>query len=93
MSHMSKSSSEQRSLGRRISGVTMPIARKRAKWCRNWPCLCGSGKKYKHCCLADINKLTQADRNEAVREIPEDIQEVVRQHREAQAEKGLITDE
>lgn len=22
-----------------------------AKWGRNWPCVCGSGKKYKKCCI------------------------------------------
>lgn len=88
---MSKLSSEQRSLGRRINGVTMPIGRKRTKWSRNWPCLCGSGKKYKHCCLKDISQLTQSDGNAKVQELPEDVQEVVRRHLEAQENGGTKT--
>ncbi len=31
--------------------VTQPIKREYPKWGRNWPCFCGSGLKFKKCCL------------------------------------------
>lgn len=74
---MNKKSSELRSLSRRMSGVTMPISRKRTKWGRNWPCLCGSEKKYKNCCLDNINSLTASDGNAKVEALPEDIQKMI----------------
>ncbi len=86
---MSNKLSERRSLARRISGVTMPIERRRMKWQRNWPCLCGSKIKYKNCCLGDTNRLTSSDGNAQVKEIPENIQKMVDAHLKAkeQAEK------
>jgi len=74
---MSRTSSESRSLGRRLAGVTMPIGRKRMKWGRNWLCLCGSGKKYKVCCLEQITSLTTSDGNASVTKLPEDIQKMI----------------
>jgi len=65
--------SEQRSLKRRIAGVTMPITRKRAKWGRNWLCLCGSKKKYKNCCMKDIEALDNEDQNARVSPIPQEM--------------------
>lgn len=59
---MSKKS-KLRSIQRRVSGVTMPIRRKRMRWRRNWNCLCGSGEKYKRCCMQDIESLTVVDGN------------------------------
>ncbi len=73
---MSKKS-EQRNLARRISGVTMPIARKRTKWGRNWLCLCGSEKKYKRCCLKEIDSITVFDGNANVTPLSEDIQKMI----------------
>lgn len=80
---MSKKQSEQRSLSRRISGVTMPIKRKRTKWGRNWFCLCGSGKKYKNCCINEIDDLTKYDNNAEVSELSKDVQELINAHRKA----------
>ena len=77
---MSKKQSEQRSLGRRIAGVTMPIGRKRIKWGRNWLCLCGSGVKYKNCCLDEIETLTVSDGNATVVKLSEDIQHLIDLH-------------
>jgi len=85
---MSNKLSERRSLGRRIAGVTMPIERKRMKWKRNWPCLCGSDKKYKNCCLKDIDALTASDGDATVRKLPEDIQKMIDAHIEADKGKG-----
>lgn len=59
---MSKKS-KLRSIQRRVSGVTMPIHRKRMRWLRNWNCLCGSKKKYKVCCMQDIESMTVVDGN------------------------------
>jgi len=33
------------------NAVTQPIKRTLPKWGRNWLCSCGSGLKYKKCCL------------------------------------------
>lgn len=85
--NMSKQSSDQRSLGRRILGTTMPIGRKRMKWGRNWPCLCGSEKKYKNCCMNEIESLTISDGNAKVQTIPEDMQKKIDDYIEAQKEK------
>lgn len=74
---MSKRSSELRSLGRRISDVTMPITRRRMRWGRNWPCLCGSEKKYKRCCMAEIDSFTASDSNANITALPEDIQKMI----------------
>jgi len=73
---MSKKS-KQRNVARRISGVTMPISKKRIKWNRNWKCLCGSNKKYKHCCMKDLDALTLSDGNMVVRDVPEDVQDFI----------------
>lgn len=54
---------EKLSLQKRLRGVTMPIRRKRMRWLRNWNCLCGSGRKYKVCCMQDIESLTVVDGN------------------------------
>jgi len=82
---------ERRNLRRRIQGVTMPIGRKRTRWGRNWPCLCGSGKKYKHCCIGDIDALTASDGNADVTKLPEDIQKMIDAHRKAEEEaKGKL---
>ena len=74
---MSNKLSEQRSLNRRLAGVTMPIRRKRIKWGRNWLCLCGSGKKYKKCCINEINNITISDGNANVLALSEDIQKMI----------------
>lgn len=84
---MSKQQSVQRSLGRRIAGVTMPISRKRMRWGRNWPCLCGSGAKYKNCCVGDIEAITASDGNASVAKLSEDIQAMVDAHRKAAEEE------
>lgn len=73
--------SELRNLNRRIDGVTMPILRKRVKWQRNWPCLCGSEKKYKKCCMAEIDNLTASDGNANVVKLSEDVQKFIDAHR------------
>lgn len=90
---MSKKLSEQRNLKRRIEGVTMPIKRKRTKWGRNWLCLCGSGKKYKVCCLGDINDLTMYDGNAKVSELSEDIQKLIEAHRKVSNKGGTYKNE
>ena len=74
---MSNRLSEQRSLGRRLAGVTMPIGRRRMRWGRNWLCLCGSDIKYKRCCMAEIDSLTSSDSNSKVQELPEDIKKMI----------------
>ncbi len=86
-----KRSSAERNLGKRIFGVTMPIERKRVKWGRNWPCMCGSNKKYKNCCHKMTEALTLQDGNANVVELSEDVQKLVKVHQEAIAaaeEKG-----
>lgn len=80
---MRKRSSVERSLNRRILGVTMPIRNKRMRWGRNWPCMCGSEKKYKNCCQQNTNALTLADGNADVVELSEDVQKLVKTHQEA----------
>lgn len=79
---MSRKLSEQRSLSRRFSGVTMPISRRRAKWNRNWLCICESGKKYKHCCMDEINSFTAHDGNANIEVLPESVQKMIDTHRE-----------
>lgn len=81
---MKQKRSEQRNLSNRLAGVTLPISRKRTKWGRNWPCLCGSGKKYKKCCINEINNITTSDGNANVESLPEDIQKMI----DARQEKG-----
>ncbi len=66
-----------RNINKRLAGITMPICRKRMKWGRNWLCLCGSDKKYKHCCIAEITSLTAQDGNAVVEQLPEAIQKMV----------------
>ena len=78
-----KRSSAERNLGKRIFGVTMPIERKRIKWGRNWPCICGSNKKYKNCCYETTEALTRQDDNANVVELSEDVQKLVKMHQEA----------
>lgn len=85
---MKKMLSKQRSLGKRISGITMPITRKRMRWSRNWPCLCGSGKKYKKCCLGEMNSITTADGNANIELIPEDMQKMIQVYLDQQKEKN-----
>lgn len=87
---MSNKSSERRNLGRRIAGVTMPISRKRMKWKRNWLCLCGSEKKYKNCCLSDIDALTVVDGDANVEALSEDIQKMIDAHSKAEKKKSEI---
>lgn len=70
---MKASSKKHRMLRKRVNDVTMPIHRKRTKWGRNWLCLCGSGKKYKHCCLDDIKALDCNDQNANVTPIPQEM--------------------
>ena len=67
----------------------MPIRRKRVKWGRNWPCLCGSGKKYKHCCIDEINDFTMFDGNANVEALSEDIQKMIDVHRKKQQNGGV----
>lgn len=90
---MSNKLSERRNLARRMSGVTMPIGRKRVKWGRNWPCLCGSDKKYKNCCINEIDSLTCVDGNADVTALPEDIQKLIDEHnqREGKQKGGTKT--
>lgn len=57
------------------------------KWGRNWPCLCGSEKKYKNCCMNEIESLTISDGNAKVQTIPEDMQKKIDDYIEAQKEK------
>lgn len=80
--------SERLSLQRRIQGIIMPIRRRRIKWGRNFPCLCGSEKKYKHCCMAEIDGFTLSDGNANVTELPEDIRKMIDIHRKTWKEKN-----
>lgn len=80
---MSSKLLKQRSLQKRIQGVTMPISRKRMKWGRNWLCLCGSKIKYKNCCIGKIGDLTASDGNAQVEALSEDIQRIIDNHKEA----------
>lgn len=89
---MSNKLSERRSLGRRLSGVTMPISRKRTRWGRNWPCLCGSAEKYKYCCMAEIDAITISDGNAVVRVLSEDIQKMISDHQRQQKSGGIKKD-
>lgn len=86
---MIKKLSEQRSLGRRLAGITTPISRKRMQWGRNWLCLCGSGVKYKKCCMSDIDNLTDSDGNATIDPLPEDIQKMIAAQKKALNEGGL----
>lgn len=61
----------------------MPITRKRIKWSRNWPCLCGSEKKYKNCCMNEIESLTISDGNAKVRKLSEDVEKMIAAEQEA----------
>jgi hypothetical protein len=81
---MSKKQSLRRNIGRRIIGTTMPITRRRARWGRNWPCLCGSGKKYKQCCLSELDAITASDGNANVQPLSEDVHNLIKSHQEAQ---------
>lgn len=81
---MSRKQSLDRNISRRIAGVTMPITRRRTRWGRNWPCLCGSGKKYKKCCLSELEDITISDGNEKVQPISEDIQKLIAIHQISQ---------
>lgn len=55
----------------------MPIKRKRCKWGRNSLCLCGSGKKFKNCCLDQIDALTSQDSNADVQSLSPDLEQLV----------------
>ncbi len=48
--------------------ITMPITRKRPRWQRNWPCVCGSGKKFKSCCLSQSEIMDSLDGNQEIKE-------------------------
>ncbi len=86
---MKQKSSEQRSLQRRIANITMPITRRRMRWGRNWPCLCGSEKKYKRCCLREIDAITVSDGNANVVALSKDVQEIISAHQKAQKNGGM----
>lgn len=75
-------------LQRRVQDITMPITRKRIKWGRNWPCLCGSGRKYKACCLGEIDSVTALDGNANTTNTPEDVQRIIDAQHEAQKNGG-----
>lgn len=47
----------------KISPKTQPIRKKRMRWNRNWKCVCGSDKKYKKCCMKEIEELNLIDQN------------------------------
>ncbi len=85
---MSNKLSKQRSLGRRIAGVTMPIGRRRMRWGRNWLCLCGSDIKYKKCCLKDIEDLTASDGNAVVEALPESVADIVKANKKGLTKNG-----
>jgi hypothetical protein len=85
---MKQKPSVVRNIAKRISGVTMPIGRKRMRWLRNWPCLCGSENKYKNCCMKDIESLTSSDGNVTTKSLPKEIQETVDALRKAAEKKG-----
>lgn len=89
VSDMNQKPSAVRSITRRISGVTMPIGRKRMRWLRNWLCLCGSAKKYKNCCMAAMEKLTSSDGNMTIESLPEEVQIVIDAHHEAKGKGGV----
>lgn len=59
----------------KLQPTTKPIRRKRVKWNRNWQCLCGSGKKYKRCCLKEVEQLTSIDQNATTENEDESCQE------------------
>jgi hypothetical protein len=88
---MSKQS-ERRSLDRRIAGVTMPIGRKRIRYGRNFPCLCGSGKKYKRCCMEQIDTTTAHDGNATVIELSQDVQKMIDYLKEQQEAEARINE-
>lgn len=81
---MNNKLSERRNASRRLAGVTMPIGRKRIRWGRNWPCMCGSKKKYKDCCLDGTRSLTTSDGNAEVKPLPESIKAIVDAHKKRQ---------
>lgn len=66
----------------------MPITRRRMRWGRNWPCMCGSNKKYKRCCLSEIDSFTASDGNANVIKLSDDIQKMVDVHNELLAKGG-----
>jgi len=70
-------------MSRRINGVTMPLSRKRMKWHRNWLCLCGSGEKYKKCCMKEIEMLGGKDGNVVEQKLSPDVQELVDKYQKA----------
>lgn len=84
---MKNTLSERLNLGKRLSGVTMPLRRKRTKWNRNWPCLCGSNKKYKRCCLKEIEQFAVFDGNATEDKIPENIQQMIVEYKKKEEEK------
>jgi len=49
--------------------------------------LCGSGKKYKRCCLLEIETLSVSDGNEKVEDIPANIKQMVTDWKEEQKRK------
>jgi hypothetical protein len=89
---MNKRSSKQRSVGRRIAGVTMPITRKRIKWGRNWLCLCNSGLKYKNCCLKELEDITNSDGNANIVALPKDVQTMIDTQKQLPEKVGVNRD-
>lgn len=77
---MAKVKTSLRKLKRRLDGVTMPLSRKRLDWGRNWLCMCGSGKKYKKCCLSQAQQQDSIDGNANEAPLPEGVQEIVQRH-------------
>jgi hypothetical protein len=67
----------------------MPIQRKRMKWQRNWLCLCDSGRKYKNCCMKDIDELTSSDGNASVDPLSPAIKDIVEAHCKLDGNGGL----
>lgn len=88
--HMGRISSEQRNIGKRLKGITMPIRRKRIRWQRNWPCLCGSNKKYKKCCMPEMDQLTATDGNGKQIELPAHIQKICDEHQKLQLNSNVF---
>jgi len=43
-----------------------PIVRTRLRWQRNWLCPCGSGKKYKKCCLQNIEAIVDQEQSKSL---------------------------
>jgi len=71
----------------------MPVRRKRMRWSRNWPCLCGSGIKYKFCCMGEIDNITISDGNASVDKLSDDIQTLINNQQQIQKSGGAKSHE